>query len=80
MSQYFFSNCFFLHSWSALELLGCTQHLLSWTLTNELLNEQFLVNLFDMANWKEVICSTCVSLIVVMKTVRLIDNFNLIKT
>lgn len=49
----------FVHSLSAIELLSCVQHLLSWTLTNELLNEQFLVNLFDLANWKEVIYSSC---------------------
>lgn len=42
------------YSLSALELLSCVQHLLSWTSTHELLHEQFLINLFDLANWKEV--------------------------
>ncbi|XP_031625440.1 exportin-6-A [Contarinia nasturtii] len=38
---------------SAIELLSCVQHLLSWTSTEELLHEQLLINLFDLANWKE---------------------------
>lgn len=44
--------CF--HSLSAIELLNCIQHLLSWIASNELLQEQFLLNLIDLASWKEV--------------------------
>lgn len=47
------------HRLSAMELLNCAQHLLSWTPTSELMNEQFLINLFDLANWKEVIYLAC---------------------
>lgn len=44
----------YFHSSSAIELLNCVQHLLSWASTDELMHEQFLINLFDLANWKEV--------------------------
>lgn len=36
-----------------MELLTCIQHLLSWTSTDELVHDQFLNNLFDLACWKE---------------------------
>lgn len=38
---------------SAIELLNCIQHLLSWTSLDELVHEQFLMNLLDLGTFKE---------------------------
>lgn len=37
---------------SAIELLNCIQHLLSWTSLDELVHEQFLMHLFDLGSFK----------------------------
>lgn len=41
---------------SAFELLNCLQHLFTWTLSEELLTEQFLMNLLGLAIWN-VVCT-----------------------
>lgn len=38
---------------SAIELLTCIQHLLSWAPLDELVHEQFLMRLFDLSSFKE---------------------------
>lgn len=38
---------------SAIELLNCIQHLLSWAPLDELVHEQFLMNLFDLSSYRE---------------------------
>lgn len=38
---------------STIELLNCVQHLLSWAPLDELVHEQFLMNLYDLGSYKE---------------------------
>lgn len=51
---------------STIELLNCVQHLFTWTLSEDLLTEQFLVNLLGLSVWREVSvmtimhCSLCI--------------------
>lgn len=49
----------FFFSLFTVELLSCIQHLLSWVPLNEVVHEQFLLNLFELGNFKEVKFFTC---------------------
>lgn len=47
-------SSFYSYSLFTVELLKCIQHLLSWVPLNEVVHEQFLLNLFELGNYKEV--------------------------
>lgn len=46
------------NSTSAIELLSCIQHLFTWISLDDLVSEQFLINLLELGKWNQVCIKT----------------------